>query len=388
MSLGMIDNYNFKEMPAQKYWAPPASWSLEKKKETTQSRIFSGDWYAAEKKDGYFAKLVKDEDGNVGLYSRSRNVNGEYPEKHEWVPHLQSFFDSLPNGVCLLGELYLPSKPGSSNITSLLGCLKEKCVARQVQGEKLHFYVFDILAWENKSYLDKTMLERIDELNLLWRAGYMNEYVEIAKYYNGKELWEELQKILASGGEGMVIIRGGAKYQPDKRPSKDCQKVKKELTENIDCFFTGRGTAPTRLYTGKEIESWKYWQDIRTGAKMEGALYNEYRDGATIEPVTKPFFYGWAGSLEIGVLVPHKAGDNDGLLCPEYPDYRIQPIGYLSGLADDIKANALEQRLKCIEVSAMELMKDTMALRHGKLNRFRPDLSPLDCTLEKLKNCI
>lgn len=367
MSLGMIDNYNFKEMPAQKYWAPPASWSFEKKKETTQSRIFSGDWYAAEKKDGYFAKLVKDEEGNVGLYSRSRNVNGEYPEKHEWVPHLQPFFDSLPNGTCLLGELYLPSKPGSSNITSLLGCLKEKCVARQTQGEKLHFYIFDILAWENKSYLDKTMLERIDELNLLWRAGYMNEYVEIAKYYNGKELWEELQKILASGGEGMVIIRGGAKYQPDKRPSKDCQKVKKELSENIDCFFTGRGTAPTRLYTGKEIQTWKYWENMRTGAKVEGELYKDYATGALYEPVTKPYFYGWAGSLEIGVL---KHG-------------MVYPIGFLSGLADEIKADPVGQKMKCIEVTAMEILPDTGALRHGKLERFRPDLSPEDCTYEK-----
>ena len=384
-------------MNPMRYWAPPASWSFEKKKETTQARIFSGDWYAAEKKDGYFAKFVKDEDGNIGLYSRSRNVNGEYPEKHEWVPHLQPFFDWLPNGTCLLGELYLPSKPGSSNITSLLGCLKENCIARQSQGEKLHFYIFDVLAFDGNSLLDKTMVQRIAELDELFNS-YADEvnpgdgpslgYIEFATYYNGKELWEQLQKILASGGEGMVIIRGGAKYQPDKRPSKDCQKVKKELQENIDCFFTGRGTTPTRLYSGKEIETWKYWQNIRTGAMVEGEMYDEYAHGATIEPVTKPYFYGWAGSLEIGVLVPHEVGKNDGLLCPEYPGYRIQPIGYLSGLTDEIKADAVGQRLKCIEVTAMELMKDTMALRHGKLNRFRPDLSPLDCTLEKLKNCI
>ena len=224
---GFIDNYNFKEMPAQKYWAPPSSWSEEKKKETTRNRIFSGEWYAAEKKDGYFSKLVKDEDGNIMLLSRSRNVQGEYPDKHEWVPHLKPFFDSLPNGTCLLGELYLPSKPGSSNITSLLGCLKEKCVARQEVGEKLHFYVFDILAWDGKSYMKKQMVNRIEELILMWRAGYMNEYVEIAEYFNGKALWTKLQEILADGGEGMVIVRGGALYQPDKRPSKDCQKVKK-----------------------------------------------------------------------------------------------------------------------------------------------------------------
>lgn len=367
MSLGMIDDYNFKEMNPMRYWAPPASWSLEKKKETTQARIFSGDYYAAEKKDGYFAKLVKDEDGNVGLYSRSRNVNGEYPEKHEWVPHLQPFFDSLPNGTCLLGELYLPSKPGSSNITSLLGCLKEKCVARQEAGEKLHFYVFDILAWENKSYLNKTMIERIDELNSLWRAGYMNSYVEIAKYYNGKELWTKLQEVLADGGEGMVIIRGGALYQPDKRPSKDTQKVKKELQENIDCFFTGRGTTPTRLYSGKEIETWKYWENMRTGEKVEGELYKDYVVGALYEPVTKPYFYGWAGSLEIGVM----------------KDGKIHPIGYLSGLTDEIKSDPSAHCMECIEVAAMEIMADTGALRHGKLMRFRPDLAPTDCTYEK-----
>jgi hypothetical protein len=60
----------------------------------------------------------------------------------------------------------------------------------------------------------------------------------------------------------------------------------------------------------------------------------------------------------------------------------------LSGLADEIKADPSAQRMKCIEVAAMEILPDTGALRHGKLARFRPDLSPEDCTYEKLKNCI
>jgi ATP-dependent DNA ligase len=164
----------------------------------------------------------------------------------------------------------------------------------------------------------------------------------------------------------MVITRGGAPYQPDKRPSKDCQKVKKELADNIDCFFTGRATAPTREYTGKEIETWKYWQDIRTGAKMEGLLFKDYKDGATIEPITKPYFHGWAGSLEIGVL----------------KDGKVYPIGFLSGLEDAIKADPGAQRMKCIEVAAMEIL-ETGGIRHGKLMRFRPDLTPNDCTYEK-----
>ena len=64
----------------------------------------------------------------------------------------------------------------------------------------------------------------------------MNTYVEIAEYFNGKALWTKLQEILADGGEGMVIVRGGALYQPDKRPSKDCQKVKNQKQKD-NCYF-------------------------------------------------------------------------------------------------------------------------------------------------------
>ena len=373
--LGIIDNYNFKEMPPQKYWAPPSSWSNEKKKETTQLRIFSGEWLGSTKMDGYFSKLVKDEDGNIGLYSRSRNVHGEYPEKHEWVPHLQPFFDWLPNGTCLLGELYLPSKPGSSNITSLLGCLKDKCIARQAAGERLCFYTFDILAINGQSLMNYELTKRIiclDDLFLeyseLGTDAPAAGYIKFARYVSGKELWRTLQEVLASGGEGMVITRGEAKYQPDKRPSKDCQKVKKELADNIDCFFTGRASAPTRLYSGKEIETWRYWEDTRTGERMEGEHFKEYSVGAPIEPVTKPYFYRWGGSLEIAVL---KNGE-------------VTPIGFLSGLTDEIKANFRDYKHRCIEVAAMEIVPETFAMRHGKMVRLRDDLIAEDCTWEKI----
>ena len=377
----IIDGIDFQNLEPQKYWAPPASWSLEKKKETTNARIFSGDFYGAEKRDGYFSKLVKDDNGNIGLFSRSKNVNGEYPEKSEWVPQLKGFFDWLPSGTCLLGELYLPSKPGSSNITTLLGCLKEKCIARQNAGEKLHFYIFDVLAYKGESVYNQAFTARIAILNSIFNdyadevepGGYLLGegpsfgFVEFASYKSGRELWTLLQTTLANGGEGIVITRGSAPYQPGKRPSKDCQKVKKELEETVDCFFTGRGTAPTRLYTGKEIQTWKYWEDMRTGEKKEGDFYKDYSLGAAIEPVTKPYFLGMVGSMEIGVL----------------KDGKVHSIGYLSGLADEIKANPKAYAMTCIEVTAMEIMPDTYALRHGKLKCFRPDLTVKDCTWEK-----
>ena len=364
--LGYIDNYNFKEMEPMKYWAPPSSWSDEKKKETTQLRIFSGEWLAAEKKDGYFAKFVKDEDGNMMLFSRSRNVNGEFPDKIDWVPHLKEFFNSLPNGTCLLGELYLPSKPGSSNITTLLGCLKDKCISRQENSEKLHFYIFDILANNSKNWIAKPAIQRFFELEKL-QSQYKSPYVEFAKYYVGKELWSKLQMILGNGGEGMVIIRDNSIYQPGKRPSKDCQKVKKELQENVDCIIVG-ANPPTKEYTGsKSIETWNYWINNTTEKKMEGQFYSQYYAGEPITPITKMYFLGGAGSLVLGV----------------YKDEKVIPIGNLSGLTEDILLNWKQYIGKVCEVTAMEILP-TGGLRHPKFVRFRDDKPRQDCTYESI----
>ena len=201
---GYINNYNFKEMEAMRYYSPPASWDAEKKRTLARDRIFSGDWIAARKMDGYFAQFLKDEDGNMFLLSRSRNVSGEFPNKIEWVPHLQPFFDDIPNGTCLLGELYLPSKPGSSNITTILGCLKEKAIKRQ-EDEKLQFYIFDILAYENKLYINepaKSRMVALEHLNQFF--GHHYNYINFAIYYEGEELWNQLQEILAEFIAGII----------------------------------------------------------------------------------------------------------------------------------------------------------------------------------------
>lgn len=362
---GYIDGYNFREMNPMKYWAAPSSWDTEKKKTTLINRIYSGEWCASEKKDGYFSKFVKDEDGNILLFSRSRNVKGEYPEKHEWVPQLQPFFEALPNGTCILGELYLPSKPGSSNITTLLGCLKEKCIARQEKGEKLHFYAFDILAYDGVSYMKKPASERFAKVEELGKE-YTNDLVSFATYYHGQELWNKLQEILANGGEGMVIIRDGSLYQPDKRPSKDTQKAKKELQETLDVFIYG-GNPPTRLYSGKEIESWQYWQNTVTHELMCGDYYKEYFEGDTIEPVTKMYYMRGAGSLKIGV----------------YKDGKPIQIGSLSGLDEEILLNWKDYIGKVAEVTCMEVMP-TGGLRHPRFLSFREDKTPRDCQWETI----
>ena len=382
---GYIDGYDFGEMECQRYYAPPSTWSDEKKRENARMKIYSGEWLGSEKKDGYFAKLIKDEDGNIILYSRSRGVNGKFADKHEWVPHLQPFFDELPVGTCLLGELYFPSQPGSRNVTTIMGCLVDKAIARQEKGEKLHFYVFDCLAWDGHSNMGRKAISRFETVDKMGTIPTFDcQYVSFAKYVAGGDLNILLQEILARGDEGVVITKGDGLYEPGKRPSKTTLKIKKELKQTIDCFFTGHGSAPTKEYTGKEIETWTYWLHQMTGEKINAEMYKEYKAGCPIIPVTKGYFTGWAGSLEIGVL-RHKEGSSCKINGIEYHDTEVYPIGWLSGVTDEMKADPKKYAFKPIEVTAMEWDSWNHTLRHGKMVGWRKDLGVGDCLFEKIE---
>ena len=362
---GYINNYNFKEMEAMRYYSHPKSYKGDPKEEA-KKRIFSEEWLGARKMDGAFAKFVKDEDGNMMLLSRSRNVNGEFPNKIDHVPHLFNFFNSLPNGTCLLGEIYFPSHEGSNEVTKIMGCITDKAIERQ-KNDPLHYYIFDVLAFDNVSFMPFRAEDRFNYINEI-KNKYNYKNVEFANYYKGPELWNMIQETLASGGEGGVIIHKDSKYQPGKRSTKVSLKIKKELQDTIDCFFTGRISSPARDYTGKDIENWKYWENIRTGKLINAPMFNEYYKGEPYEPVTKSYYMGMAGSLEIGV----------------YYNNKIRPIGYLSGLTEEIKLNYEKYKMRVIEVTAMQLTDDKM-LRHPKFIRFRDDKQPQECSWEQIE---
>lgn len=363
----VINDINFKDLEAEKYWSFPKSYKGDPKVDT-KNFIFSGDYIGARKMDGAYYRFIKDMDGNMRLQGRSKSVSGEYLDKLAWVPHLHDFFNELPNGTCLLGEIYFPNNEGSSNVTTIMGCLEQKARDRQEKGEKLHYYIFDVWAYNGKSMLKAKIEDRIMHLNKIWHDHVVHfcDYVEVAEYYEGKALWDELGYILRDGGEGIVMTKKGTHPEPGKRPARKTLKVKKEINQTIDCIFTGVGTPPTRPYQGKEIETWKYWENVRTGEKMEGDFYKEFTEGAPIEPVTKPYFHGWVSSLEIGLVKGNK----------------VVPIGFISGLTDEVKANHQKYKGLPIEVTCMEILP-TGGLRHAKLVRFRPDLAITDCTWEK-----
>lgn len=311
------------------------------------------------KKDGYWSQLIKDEN-EVHLYSRTvSKKTGYYSDNIEKVPHIKDWaMSELPNGTCLIGEVYYPNGT-SKNVTSVLGALPEKAIERQ-NGDygKIHFYMHDILAYNGEDYV-------MNNVPYGFRYSCLCEHIdietplipelEVARCYDNAYL--DLDKItidkLAAGEEGMVFRVEDGLYAPGKRQPKVMFKIK-QAQNDIDFVIT-EVLPPEYLYTGKEFDTWQY-------KDKEGNL------------ITKAAYYGWAGALRLG------AYDSAG---------NLVSIGRVSsGLTDNLKADLAANPDKYIgitvEVNCMSLDKKNKTFRHPYLSRLRFDKPAQDCKLEEI----
>ena len=376
----IIEGTDFYELEAMRYYSPSTSWNAEKKKKNAEEKIFSGDWLGSMKKDGTFCMCGRNLNGEIFLRPRARNVKKEFVNKVDWVPQFHDFLNSIDPGTVFLGEVYLPNNEQAKATTSILNCLLPKSLKRQENEEnRLYLYIFDVLAEKGQSYLNKRAEERFDLLDTFSKT-YPNKYVSWAEYYKGKELWNKLQEYLADGREGMVITHKDSPYDPGKRSAKKTLKIKKEVQETIDCVIMG-ANAPSREYNGKEIESWPYWFDelenefITAKAYMREYhtnIYAAYVEGAPVRPVTKNWFFGWAGSLKLGL----------------YDGDKLVHVGDLSGITDEMKKFWKNYVGTVVEISCMEISENQQGgkgFRHPKLINIREDKNAKDCTIDQIK---
>ena len=364
---GYINGIDWLNIEPMKYWSPTAATSQEEKIAMVKNAIFSGDYIGSLKVDGYYQRLLKDEDGNCFMIARSRNTKGEIVDKYAWVPQIHPWMNSLPNGTCVLAEAYLPGNEGSKNTTSILGCLKEKAIERQ-KTTPLHFHIFDCMALGQINFLNTPYEERAEHLNEMQHAFPYETYIHYTQFFEGEELWNHLQDYLASGREGMVIMRKDAIVYQKRTPARVSIKVKQELKQTIDCFIVG-SNPPTREYTGKSIETWPYWVNERTGERLEQKSHErEYNEGAAIVPVTKNYYFKWAGSLALGLMKDGK------------PTY----FGDLSGLTEEVLANYGDYIGRVCEVGGMQIDSETGHIRHPRFLGWRDDKTMDDCTWEQV----
>lgn len=366
----IINRYDFWNMPSERYWAPTKNMNL---KELINNAIFSGEYIGSRKVDGQWMMIIKDEEGNLYARPRNESVNGGYPNKIDWIPHLKKEFERLPNGTVLLGEIYFDGNEGSRKVTTILGCLKDKAIQRQEKGDKLSFYIFDMLAYEGIFIKDYTLKGRVIVLDIL-SQWFKSPYIKYATFYEGEKLLNYIAYCHEQGWEGVVLQRKDGIYEPGKRPARKSIKVKKELDKEVDCFLTGNYKEATWEYTGKEVENWKYWFDLKNNQKKEGLFYDDFQSGAPIEPISKGAFYGWAGSVEIGVVKGEE----------------IIPIGWISNVTEEVKRGIVEDNSswarRVVKINAMMMESDTHNFRHAKIIEWREpeDMSWKDCTYEKV----
>lgn len=371
----MIQGIDFFNTESERYWDFAKSYKGDKKAEI-KNMIFSNNYLGALKKDGHYFRYVKDVSQEISLQSRDPNVNGIYLNKMGHVPHIMLELNAyLPKGTVLLGELYFPSKPGSKVVTTIMGCLEAKALLRQEKEEKLSYYIYDIWAWNGESCLKMTFEERVKLLEgIIAPIFARSPKIEVAHYESGAALWELLSWARENGEEGIVMTKRDSTPEPGKRTSRKTVKVKQELDNEVDVFFTGNYKPATVLYTGKEIQTWKYWRNIKTEELLFGEHYSDYANGKCLEPITKGAFFGWAGSIEIGAY--------------DIANDKIVHIGYLSGIIDAIKEEIVTDNSKYVNkpclINAMEIDDESGKFRHAKFIRFRDDISWKNCSTDKI----
>lgn len=357
--------------------APMLIWKLpENKKNQLAELCASGDYFGQIKKDGYFYIYEKTENSSF-LFSRNvSKVTGHFSEKSANAPHIMKALDAaMPPNTILVGEIYYPGKT-SSTVTTIMGSLPEKAILRQKEKGLIHFYIHDILRYDNVNLVNTGALDRYNILQAAWINVSLQDkdFLELAETET-EDLEEKILKALADGEEGMVLKRKNAVWSPGKRPAWDTIKIKKnDSTSVVICGFEDA----TREYSGKELASWIYWEvkdNDGNFVKKEDYFYKYFlKDPSSIVPVTKPYFYNWKTSVNIGAY-----NDQNQLIC----------IGKVSsGLTNALQESFFQEPEKyigkVIDINYMSADKKEQSFRHPLFVRFREDLEAEDCKLSTI----
>lgn len=358
---------DFKTMEPMKYWSLPTSASAGQKKKM-KTALASNDYYAVLKRDGAWYRFIKS-DTELLLQSRTLSKKtGEYVEKQNNVPHIiEELNNILPTNTVVIGEIVLPLENTiSSDVITVMGCLPEKAIARQ-KDIKLHYYIFDILMYKG---LDVSMMPAETRIKLVQKikVGLTQpaEYIEFAEpVFENVE--EQIGIWLEQGEEGGVLMHKNRPYVAGRSPAWYTIKFKQSLVDNLDLVIMGF-TPPVKAYTGKYPMMWRYWENLKTGEKVEG---NYYSNGGYVA-ISEYYYLGLIGGFELGA----------------YYEDKLISVGKVANLTDELRESATAEPDKylgsVVEVAAMSIDSERNSLRHAKLVRLRPDKNAEECLYSEI----
>ena len=356
---------------------PMLIWTLPANKKDKLSEICaSGEYFAEEKLDGALYQFCRTDKGNY-LFGRTVSVkNGLLTNKIDNVPHINSALSCLPCGTVIVGEIYVPGGT-SKNVTSIMGCLPAEAIKRQDKQGKIKYYLHDMIFYDGEDMQSWGAEARYQKLVEAWNEFHLEQFdfLRLAESFD-TGIEERLSQILAAGGEGIVLKKKDAPYSEGKRPAWATIKCKQMDTIDLVCT---RAIEATKEYTGKELETWPYWQERSeqnqngeyTWLSSEGQYYEDYLHNPHIyRPITKPYFYGWKTAIGIG------AYDDEG---------NLKEIGTVSsGLTDEMRAHLDDYVGKVVALQCMSIDRNEKTLRHPIVKAWRDDKNAAECKLSEV----
>lgn len=350
-------------------------WKLPSGKEAMLSEMCeSGDYFLEEKIDGYWYEFERTENYSY-LFSRNTSVTtGCLSEKSDNVPHIIEALSVLPPKTIIVGEIYVPGGT-SKDVTRIMGCLPAEAVKRQ-KDNPIHYYLHDIIMYDGINLMETGAEDRYKILEAVCNKYNLSQYdfLRLATKVD-EDLEAEISRILANGGEGAVLKKRDYPYTPGKRPAWSTIKIKQ--MDSIDLVCIGL-CPPTKEYTGKELNTWEYWEEELNNEELYHGRYLDDEGNVMIKtpmkPVTKYYYYGWPSAIQIG------AYNDDG---------ELKLLGTVSsGLSDEDKQGMAERPEdyigKVVALDCMSIDKKEQTLRHPAFKLWRDDKDAKDCLISEV----
>lgn len=327
--------------------------------------LTSDEYIAEEKLDG--TRCTMHLGSKNRLFSRriSKKTNW-YAENSDSVPHLRDLKTPLHlHDTILDGEMRIDGRE-FKDVSSTLNCKWDEAILRQSHLGYITFHAFDIIYYKGVYIAKMPLMKRkellrkvVEELNdpYVLEEIYTDNTIVIDNKTLTKKEWYE--HIVQNGGEGMMLKSKYGTYKHTR--GREYTKYKKYDTWDVVILDF---VEPTREYTGKEIDTWEYWE------------------GNT--PVTKHYAMKWIGTVRYGVIITQqeleklqKANPKEKFVTEVIQNKLYLEVGECSGMNEDTRMYMTRNRDtligQVIEVGANELIKKTGKLRHPRFIRFRTD---------------
>ena len=370
------ENKDLFELKPMKYYSFSSAYSPQKRQERLNFLLNTNQYIYSLKTDGNWSRMIW-QDGEMILQSRTiSKKTGTYGEFQDKVLFADALREAFHDTTMLIGEIYLDDGR-DKDVGTILRCLPDKALSRQKGDKILKYRIFDCWYYNGVSLLDAPIMERIKYLPIAAKA-INNPLIDYVKYYEAKpeSFFDKLANIFNMGGEGVVLYHKDMRPCEDATPAWQTLKVKQEMSIDADCFIVGTEPAE-KNYTGKEIESWQYWMNDKTGEKVLGSYYTSYVNGSMLIPITKSYYHDWPGAIK----------------CAVYNE-KHEPIVLCrcSGLTEEFKAQLRDNydnwHMCPVKITGMMLSQNKdgeWSIRHPKLVTIRDtDMDVEDCTLKKI----